>query len=121
MILATKKMRQVKRLIPAARMDMRLDALGPKCFVIISIHIKDSQEIRIPPSRAIQSSWMSVLFASRFIQITLTTNNVTTVAGMILEFLLSVYKTFKAEFHKKYIVYSKIIYNYILFSYNEFI
>ena len=50
--------------------------------MIISIHIKDSQEIRIPPSRAIQSSWMRVLFASRFIQMTLTTNNVTTAAGI---------------------------------------
>ena len=54
--LATKKIRQVNRLIPAARIDMVLDALGPKCFVIISIHINDSHEIKIPPSNAIQSS-----------------------------------------------------------------
>ena len=61
---------------------MLLEALGPKCFVIISIHIKESQEIKKPASRAIQSSYRSVLLASKFIQITLTTNSVTTVAGM---------------------------------------
>ena len=82
MILATKKIRQVKRFIMAAKIDILLDAFGPKCLVIMSIHINDSHEIRIPPSSAIQSSCKSVLFASRFIQITLTTNRVTTVAGM---------------------------------------
>ena len=81
-MLATKKIRQVSRFIAAASTDMLFDALGPKCFVMISIHIKDSQEISIPPSSAIQSSCRSVLLASRFIQITLTTKSVTTAAGM---------------------------------------
>ena len=36
--------------------QMIVDALGPKCLVMISIHINDSHEIRIPPSSAIQSS-----------------------------------------------------------------
>ena len=63
---------------------MSVDAFGPKCFVIISMHIKESQEIRMPPSRAIQSSLRSVLFARRFMQMTLTTNNVTTVVGIAL-------------------------------------
>ena len=45
--------------------------------------MNDSQEIRMPPSRAIHSSCRSVLLASRFIQITLTTNSVITVAGML--------------------------------------
>ena len=35
---------------------MRLEASGPKCFVMMSMHMNDSQEIRIPPSSAIQSS-----------------------------------------------------------------
>ena len=63
-------------------MEMRVEALGPKCFVIISMHIKDSQDMRIPPSRAIHSNCSRVLFASRFMHIMLTTNSVTTVAGM---------------------------------------
>ena len=66
----------------AAWIEMMVDALGPKCFVTISIHINESQEIRIPPSRAIQSSCTRVLFASRFIHTTLTAKSVTTVAGM---------------------------------------
>jgi hypothetical protein len=49
---------------------------------MISMHIKDSQEMRIPPSRAIQGSWRRVLLARRFIQMTETTKSVTTVAGM---------------------------------------
>ena len=73
-------------------MEMIVDAFGPKCLVIISIHIKESHEIRIPPSSAIQSSCKSVLFASRFIHTTLTANSVTTVAGMALSnILISVY------------------------------
>ena len=51
---------------------------------IISIHINDSHEISMPPSSAIKSSCRSVLFVSRFIHITLTTNRVTTVVGMLL-------------------------------------
>ena len=35
---------------------LHVTVLGPKCFVTISIHIKQSQDIRIPPSSAIQSS-----------------------------------------------------------------
>ena len=84
MILAAKKIRQVSKLIPAASKEILLDALGPKCFVMISIHIKDSQDIRIPPSSAIQSSCNKVLLANRFMQITLTTNNVTTMTGIDL-------------------------------------
>jgi hypothetical protein len=80
--LATKKIRQVRRLIQAARMDILFEAFGPKCFVIISIHIKESHDMRIPPSMAIQSSCNKVLFAKRFIHMTLTTNNVTTVVGI---------------------------------------
>ena len=83
-MLATKKIRQVNRFIATARNEILFDAFGPKCLVIISIHIKDSQEINIPPSKAIQSNCNKVLFASRFIQITLTTNKVTVVAGMDL-------------------------------------
>jgi hypothetical protein len=44
--------------------------------------MKDSQEMRIPPSRAIQGSCRRVLLAKRFMQMTDTTNRVTTVAGM---------------------------------------
>ena len=75
--------KHVNKLIKAAKIDILLDALGPKCFVIMSIHIKDSQEIKIPPSKAIQSNITNVLFANRFIQITLTTNNVTTIVGIL--------------------------------------
>ena len=81
-MLATKKTRQVRRLMSAAWTEIIVDALGPKCFVTISIHINESQEIRMPPSRAIQSSWSRVLFASRFMQTTLTAKSVTTVAGI---------------------------------------
>ena len=63
---------------------MIVDAFGPKCLVMISIHKKDNQEIRMPPSSAIQSSCNNVLFASRFIHTTLTANKVTTVAGIDL-------------------------------------
>ena len=31
------------------------DAFGPKCLVIISMHINESQDIKIPPSKAIHS------------------------------------------------------------------
>ena len=48
--------KHVSKLIKAASIEILLDALGPKCFVIISIHIKESQDISIPPSSAIQSS-----------------------------------------------------------------
>ena len=65
-----------------ARIAILVDAFGPKCFVMISMHIKDSQDMRIPPSRAIQSVWTSVLLASRFMQITLTTKRETAVAGI---------------------------------------
>ena len=81
-MLATKKTRQVSRLMSAAWTEIMVDALGPKCFVTISMHMKESQEIRMPPSSAIQSSWRRVLFASRFIHTTLTAKSVTTVAGM---------------------------------------
>jgi len=87
-MLATKNIRQVRRFIAAARIEILFDARGPKCFVMMSIHIKDNHEIKIPPSSAIQSSCKSVLFASKFIQITLTTNNVTTVAGIDLKSIL---------------------------------
>ena len=80
--LATKKIRQVSRFIITASTVMLFDAFGPKCFVMISIHINESQEIRIPPSSAIQSSCKRVLFASRFIHTTLTTKRVTTLAGI---------------------------------------
>ena len=81
-MLATKKIRQVKRLMPAARTEMLLDAFGPKCLVMTSIHMNDSHEMRIPPSRAIHGSCSSVLLAKRFMQMTLTTNKVTTAAGI---------------------------------------
>lgn len=70
--------------IEAASSAILLDALGPKYFVMISMHIKESQDIRIPPSTAIQLFCSRVLFASRFIQMTLTTNKETTVDGMHL-------------------------------------
>ena len=81
-MLAAKKMRQVKRLMIAAWMEIIVEAFGPKCFVMISMHIKDSQEIKMPPSSAIQSSCNNVLLASKFMQTTLTAKSVTTVAGM---------------------------------------
>jgi hypothetical protein len=84
MALAAKKIRQVSTFIPQASTEILLEAFGPKCFVIMSIHINESHEIRIPPSSAIYSSCKRVLFASRFIHITLTTKSVTTVAGMHL-------------------------------------
>ena len=87
-MLATKKIRQVSRLMQAACIEIIVEAFGPKCFVIISIHINESHEIRIPPSSAIQSSCRRVLFASRFIHTTLTENNVTTVAGIDLSSIL---------------------------------
>ena len=94
-MLATKNIRQVSRFIDAAWIEMIVDALGPKCFVIISMHIKDSQEIKIPPSIAIQSSCTSVLFASRFIETTLITKRVTTVAGTVLRSIFdSLYNLF---------------------------
>jgi len=70
--------------MPAARTDMRFEALEPKCLVITSIHIKESQDINIPPSKAMKSSCSSVLLAKRFMEITLTTNKVTTVDGILL-------------------------------------
>jgi hypothetical protein len=72
----------VRRFIAAASTDILFDARGPKCLVIISIHIKESQDMRIPPSKAIKSVCKRVLFAKRFIQMTLTTKSVTTVAGI---------------------------------------
>ena len=68
-----------------ASIAILFEALGPKYFVIISIHIKESHDIKIPPSNAIHSFRKRVLFASRFMQITLTTNNDTTVEGMHLK------------------------------------
>ena len=82
MALARKKIMQVNKLMTDARMEMMLEAFGPKCFVIMSMHMKESHEIRIPPSSAIQSNWSKVLLASRFMQMTLTTKSVTTVEGM---------------------------------------
>ena len=55
-MLATKKTRQVRRFIDTAWNEIIVEAFGPKCLVMISIHIKESQDINIPPSRAIQSS-----------------------------------------------------------------
>ena len=83
-MLATKNIRQVRRFIAAAWIEMIVEARGPKCLVMMSIHIKESHEIRIPPSSAIQSSWSKVLFARRFIHTTLTAKRVTTVAGIDL-------------------------------------
>ena len=51
---------------------------------MISMHINESQDIRIPPSTAIQLFCRSVLLASRFMHMTLTTNKETTVEGMHL-------------------------------------
>ena len=51
---------------------------------MMSMHINESQDTSIPASSAMISSLRSVLFARRFIHITLTTKSVTTVAGMLL-------------------------------------
>ena len=59
-----------------------VEAFGPKYLVMISMHMNESQDIRMPPSNAIQSRWSNVLLASRFMQMTLTTNRETTVDGM---------------------------------------
>ena len=83
-MLATKKMMQVSKLISTARIVILLDAFGPKCLVMTSMHIKDNQDIKMPPSRAIQSNCNNVLFANKFIEITLTTNKDTTIAGIDL-------------------------------------
>ena len=48
------KILKVSKLIEEASNAILLDALGPKYLVIISIHIKDSQDIKIPPSNANQ-------------------------------------------------------------------
>jgi hypothetical protein len=88
-LLATKKMRQVSRLMAEAWMEIRVEALGPKCLVMMSMHRKDSHEIRMPPSKAIQLSWSRVLLARRFIHTTLMAKSVTTVAGMDLSNIFS--------------------------------
>ena len=80
-----KKIKEVRRFMPDAMSATLFDALGPKYLVIISIHIKESQEIKTPPSRAIISVCTRVLFARRFIQITLTTNRETTAEGILLK------------------------------------
>jgi hypothetical protein len=62
------------------------------------MHIKDSHEIKIPPSSAIQCVCSNVLFARRFMHITLTTNKVTTVDGMLLNKIeVSSFTFFKFE------------------------
>lgn len=61
---------------------MMFDARGPKCLVTISIHINESQEISIPASSAIKSSCRSVLFARRFMHMTLIEKSETTVEGI---------------------------------------
>ena len=83
-MLATKKMRQVRRLIADAWKEIMVDARGPKCLVMMSMHIKDSQDIKIPPSNAMYSFWTRVLLASKFIEMTLTTKRDTTTDGMLL-------------------------------------
>ena len=104
-------------------MEMIVDALGPKCLVIISIHKKDNQEIRMPPSSAIQSSCNSVLFAKRFIHTTLTAKSVTTVAGMDRSsILVSVYKLlrFMDSLTYKFLWIGEMIIAYFFDFFNRF-
>ena len=46
------KITHVRRLIAAARSEMVFEAFEPKCLVMMSMHINESHEIRIPPSSA---------------------------------------------------------------------
>ena len=65
-----------------AKIDILLEALGPKCFTTMSIDKNDNHEMRIPPSRARYSVCTNVLLAKMFIAITEITKSATTGAGM---------------------------------------
>ena len=83
-----KKIKQVNKLTKMAKIDILIDAFGPKCLVTISIVKNDSQETNIPPSIARISFWNNVLFANRFIAITEITKRATTGDGMLLSNIL---------------------------------
>ena len=52
MMLAIQKIKHVNKLTRTAKMDILVEAFGPKCFVTISIDKKDNQLTKMPPSIA---------------------------------------------------------------------